>query len=263
VLTLFVLGDIMNGVMRTGRACVLTLGAAALFAQTPADIDNGGRLFQNTCTVCHGPDGDQVAGIDLGHLKFRRASNDQDVIKFIREGVPGTGMPANNMTEQQAGTIIAYLRSLATDPARKNALAGDAIRGKSLFEGKGGCLSCHRVKGNGSRLGPDLSDIGSLRRVVQLETSILEPDAEILPQNRFYRVVTKDGQTVTGRLLNQDTFTVQIFDSKDQLRSFMRSNLKESAFIDKSPMPSFQGKLSAQEVADVVSYLTTLRGVDK
>ena len=248
--------------------CGLILGTGALLAQetrtyTAADIDNGGRLFQNTCTVCHGPDGDQVAGIDLGHLKFRRASNDQDVIKFIREGIPGTGMPANNMTDQQAGTIIAYLRSLSEDTSRKNALAGNVTRGKTLFEGKGGCLSCHRVKGNGSRLGPDLSDVGILRRMVQLETSILQPDAEVLPQNRFYRVATKDGQTVTGRLLNQDSFTVQMIDSKEQLRSFTKSNLKEWAFIDKSPMPSFQGKFSDQEVADVVSYLATLRGIDK
>ena len=92
---------------------------------------------------------------------------------------------------------------------------------------------------------------------------MLDPDAEILPQNRFYRVVTNDGTTVTGRLLNLDTFTVQLIDSNQQLRLFQKSNLKEFDFVSKSPMPSYQGKLSSGEVADVVAYLATLKGVTK
>ena len=90
--------------------------------------------------------------------------------------------------------------------------------------------------------------------------SLIEPDAEILPQNRFYRVVTRGGQTVTGRLLNLDTFTVQLMDSNEQMRSFLKSNLKEFGFMDKSPMPSYQGKLSAGELADVLAYLVSLKG---
>jgi mono/diheme cytochrome c family protein len=76
-------------------------------------------------------------------------------------------------------------------------------------------------------------------------------------------VVANDGTTTTGRLLNQDTFTVQLFDEKERLLSFSKSNLKEYAFIDKSPMPSYQGKLSPKELADLVSYLASLKGVDK
>ena len=38
--------------------------------------------------------------------------------------------------------------------------AGDPARGKAIYEGKGDCASCHRINGVGSRLGPDLSDIG-------------------------------------------------------------------------------------------------------
>src|SRR5689334_9692276 len=37
---------------------------------------------------------------------------------------------------------------------------GDPARGKAIYEGKGDCASCHRINGVGSRLGPDLSDIG-------------------------------------------------------------------------------------------------------
>jgi hypothetical protein len=93
-----------------------------------------------------------------------------------------------------------------------------------------------------------------------LERSLVEPDAEVLGTSRFYRVVMKDGATVTGRLLNLDTFTVQLIDSKEQLRSFVKSDLREHGFSEKSPMPSYKDKLSAQELADVVSYLVSLKG---
>ena len=90
--------------------------------------------------------------------------------------------------------------------------------------------------------------------------SILEPDFLIVPSNRFLRLVTRDGATITGRMLNQDAFTVQLIDSKEQLRSLNRADLKELTFIDKSPMPSYRGKLSAQEITDLVSYLVSLQG---
>jgi putative heme-binding domain-containing protein len=152
---------------------------------------------------------------------------------------------------------------MAESAGRDSLPAGDAAQGKIVFEGKGACLTCHRVKGNGARLGPELTDIGALRRAVELERSILDPDAEVLPQNRFFRVVTKDGATTTGRLLNQDAFTVQLIDASERLRSFSKSDLKEYAFVEKSPMPSYQGKLSPKELADLVSYLVSLKGVVK
>jgi quinoprotein glucose dehydrogenase len=116
------------------------------------------------------------------------------------------------------------------------------------------------VNGNGSRLGPDLSQVGQLRRTLELEQSILDPDAEIAANNRFYRVVTKDGVTTTGRLLNLDSFSVQLLDSKEQLRSFDKSTLREHGFVEKTLMPSYRDKLSPQEIADVVSYLASLKG---
>src|SRR6202521_479789 len=252
--------------MREVRICTLILAAGALLAQrsyTPGDVQDGQRLFLGNCAPCHGPEGEAVPGVDLGHGKFRRASSDDDLIKIIQKGIEGTAMPPNNFTNFQASTIVAYLRDLAESAGRGALPAGDAAQGKAIFEGKGGCLACHRVKGNGARLGPELTDIGALRRAVELERSILDPDAEVLPQNRFFRVVTRDGTTVTGRLLNQDAFTVQLFDAQERLRSFSKSTLKEYAFVDKSAMPSYQGKLSPKELADLVSYLVSLKGVAK
>ncbi|HYK62970.1 MAG TPA: c-type cytochrome [Bryobacteraceae bacterium] len=135
---------------------------------------------------------------------------------------------------------------------------GDAANGKAIFEGKGQCTNCHRIQGKGSHYGPDLSEIGS-RRPDQLQTSILDPDAEILPANRTYRVIDKNGAVTVGRLLNLDTFTVQLMDEKERLVSFEKSNLREFGFVEKSPMPSYKDKLTEQEVADLVNYLYSLK----
>jgi putative heme-binding domain-containing protein len=181
-------------------------------------------------------------------------------VQIIRSGIAGTAMPPSSFTAAEAATIVAYLRSLET-ASRNASVPGDAARGRTVFEGKGACTTCHRVQGSGSRLGPDLSDIGLLRLAADLERSIVDPNAEIEPQNRMFRVVMRDGQTITGRLLNHDTFTVQIIDAKEQLRSFAKASLRDFAFIDTSPMPSYRGKLTAEELTDLVRYLVSLKGV--
>jgi len=253
--------------MRVPKLCILAFLAAtfglsvSLVAQheTAQDIEDGGRAFRNTCANCHGPDGDQVSGIDLHRGIFRRAKTDQDLVQIIRTGIAGTSMPASDMSVVQAEQIVGYLRSVAATKRSVSAV-GNLERGKTVFEGKGACATCHRVFGAGARLGPDLSNVGQLRRAVELETSLVEPGKEIFYTNRTYRVVTKSGQTITGRLLNLDSFTVLMLDGKEQLRSFDKSTLRDFGIVDTSPMPSYKDTLNAQELADVVSYLVSLKG---
>ena len=143
----------------------------------------------------------------------------------------------------------------------QGSISGDRTRGEAIFFGKGGCQSCHRVLDKGSRLGPDLTDIGSIRKPEELQTSLLDPNAEILPEGRFYRVVTRDGATTIGRLLNLDTYQIQMMDPKERLRSFDKSELREHGFVKGSTMPSYRDKLSRDEMADLMAYLGTLKGV--
>ena len=241
-------------------ALLLASGPLSAQHEYPAtDVENGGRLFLTTCAACHGPDGDLVAGVDLSRGQFKRASTDADLVRIIRTGIPNTGMPPNNMSEVNAQNVVAYLRTIAME-TRSTSVPGDAGRGQAIYEGKGGCASCHRVRGKGARTGPDLTEVGGQRRAADLQRSIVDPGAAVLPNHRFFRVVTREDAEVTGRLLNHDLFTVQLLDSKEQLRSFQKSALREFAFVDGSPMPSYRDRLSAEELADLVSYLVSLKG---
>jgi putative heme-binding domain-containing protein len=139
---------------------------------------------------------------------------------------------------------------------------GDPARGKAIFEGKGDCLSCHRVKVTGSRSGPELTMIGRERRATRayLERALLDPDADVAAANRGVRVtLKKDGTVVTGRLLNRDMFTVELVDSQGTTKLFPKSELSNVTIVTKGLMPSYKGKLSSEEVADVVSYLSSLK----
>jgi putative heme-binding domain-containing protein len=191
------------------------------------------------------------------HGRFRRGTTDAELTGIVLRGIPGTDMPPHSFSEAQAAAIVQYLRTTAD---RSASTAGNAASGKMIFSGKGNCASCHRIDGAGARLGPDLSEIGRLRHSDEIQRSILDPDKEIVPSNRFVRLVTKDGTSMTGRLLNHDTFSVQILDSKEQLVSQPMSSVRELTFMDKSPMPSYRDTLSTQELADLVSYLVSRKG---
>jgi putative heme-binding domain-containing protein len=229
---------------------------AAQHSYTRSELENGARLYLGSCATCHGAKGDMVRGVALMSGRFQRASTDEEVVKIIISGIAGTAMPPNNYSDLEAGMIVAFLRGTAAGDS-VTATAGDSARGRTLFEGKGKCATCHTET---SRTAPSLSDIGLLRRPLELEQSLLDPSAVLNPSFRFARLVTKTGTVITGRLLNQSTFSVQILDSADKLRAFDRASLREFAVVKTSPMPSARGVLDTQEVADVVTYLTTLRG---
>src|SRR5579863_2372031 len=107
---------------------IVLMSAGLLSAQheyIPADALAGSTLYIANCIYCHGPEGDQIPGINLGRGKFKRASSDADLAQIIRNGIPGTGMPAQTMRKEQIENVVAYLRSLAATPESKLPPGGD------------------------------------------------------------------------------------------------------------------------------------------
>jgi hypothetical protein len=92
-----------------------------------------------------------------------------------------------------------------------------------------------------------------------LQRTLLDPGRALLPINRSVRAVTRDGETIRGRRVNEDTYTVQLIDSNGRLRSLTKSDLVE---YEASPTPIMKPTtLSADEVADLIGYLLSLRGL--
>lgn len=230
--------------------------AAAPQTVDPAKLDNGARIYGSLCTTCHGPDGDAIPGVNLKTGQYKRQLTDLDLMTVIAKGVPGTAMPANNLSNNELFALIAYLHGMKDYGARRVTL-GDAGRGRAIFEGKGACLSCHRVNHQGAYLGPDLSEIGAAFSAAMFQDSLLDPNSTARPGHRTIRAVTKTGEVVTGRRLNEDTWSVQVMDSRERLVSLWKPDLKEYTIL-KSPMPSYKDSLTAEERSDLIAYLVTL-----
>ena len=226
---------------------------------TAADIAYGGRLYDAQCATCHGANGDGIGGVNLRSGTFRRAITDQDLARVITNGIQGTGMQPFKFDAAELAGVIAYLRNMNSFD-RGSVRLGDADRGRTLFDGKGGCTRCHRAGGQGSRVAPDLSDVGATRSAGSLLRSLTEPTGQMMPINRPVRAVRRDGTVVNGRRLNEDTYTVQLIDDQEKLVSLTKSDLREYTIVTVSPMPSFKDTLDPGEIADVVAYLLSLKG---
>jgi putative heme-binding domain-containing protein len=223
------------------------------------DIERGSRLYAGQCALCHGPNGDLITAVDLRRGRFRRALTDEDLVKVIRGGLPDAGMPAFTFQPMEMDGLVAFIRA-GFDLTGTAVKVGDAARGQALYQGKGGCGTCHRLNGTGPRTAPDLSDIGAIRSPAALQRSLRDPSSAMLPINRPVRIVTKDGKTIRGRRLNEDTYSVQLIDDQERLVSLMKTDLREYEVGTTSPMPSFAKTFNGDELADLVAYLLSLKG---
>ena len=103
-------------------AGVFGVRAASAQATTPlhdaqypdVDIAYGANLYAARCVTCHGAQGDAIGGVNLRSGKFRNASTDNDLARFIRAGSPAAGMPPFALDNAEMAGIIAYLRNMNT-----------------------------------------------------------------------------------------------------------------------------------------------------
>jgi putative heme-binding domain-containing protein len=245
----------------------LLLASSWAWAQTPTeslfnarvDPEQGRKLWSANCAVCHGREGKGGRGPDLTSGRFRHGGTDDDLYQAMRNGIPGTEMPGFPLGGMESMQLLAYVRALAraTTPPPPE---GDAARGRALFAGAGECTRCHRVAGMGSRIGPDLSDVGARMQTPDFLAVLLRPDERMLAAQWYVRAVTRDGRIITGRRLNEDTYSAQIIDAQEELVSLVKEELREYGLMKKSPMPSYDGKLSREQLGDLVAYLASLKG---
>src|ERR1017187_2911398 len=240
-------------------SCAWAQGPTERLFNARVDPEQGRKLWSANCAVCHGADGKRGRGPDLTSGRFRHGDTDDDLYRAMRNGIPGTEMPGFPLGGVESMQLLAYLRAMGR-AAMPPPPPGDAARGRALFAASGECTNCHRVNGTGSRIGPELSDVGARTSPADLLASLLRPDERVLPTHWYVRVVTRDGRTFTGRRLNEDTYSVQLIDGREKLVSLVKGDLQEYELIKKSPMPSYEGKLTAEQLGDLVAYLASLTG---
>ena len=229
--------------------------------ETLIDVRMGERVFRAQCGRCHGRDGrgnDETGAPDLTTGQFSRVSSDAGMFDVIRDGIDGTAMIgiSPRASDQSVWQIVSYINSLNLDPADYD-LPGDAGRGEQVYAGAA-CSTCHMVRGQGGRTGPDLSTVGSRLDPDEIATSLSDPDAEVAPRWWTMRINRADGSTIEGLRMNEDTFTVRIMDNDENLWSFMKSEVRSLEQIKTSTMPAAEG-LNASEMDDLVAYLFSLR----
>jgi cytochrome c oxidase cbb3-type subunit III len=227
---------------------------------SPADVKAGQQLFMGQCARCHGPRGEGGRGAVLAQPRLRHAPDDEALFLVIRDGIKGTEMPAGYAVDtRETWQLAAYVRSLGRMGPEK--VPGDPKRGQELYQTKARCAQCHVISGRGGILGPELTDIASRRSAAHLRAAVLDP-ASTLPEGFLQvRLLTREGASITGVRLNEDTFSIQVIDLNGDLHSFFKDELKDlQRDAGKSPMPSFREELSASEMDDLVAYLVSLRG---
>jgi cytochrome c oxidase cbb3-type subunit 3 len=222
---------------------------------SPADVEAGKQTFHSHCSPCHGYNAEGAIGPNLAAGRFYHGSTDRDLYRNISQGIAGTEMPGIFYNGDRVWQLVAFIRSLHQPDERP---FGDPSRGQTIYASSG-CAGCHRINGHGGSLGPDLSGIGAARAVAYLRESITSPDASV--DRRYWIATFQDsaGKKVSGFVLNEDTYTLQIMDLKSQLHSYDKGSIHGLTSEKRSAMPSYHDRLSNDQLTDLVAYLWTLR----
>ena len=243
------------------------------FAGDPQAAKMGESQFRINCAFCHGLGARGGGrGPDLTRAQKRHGSSDSEMFRNIHDGIAGTAMPAATnggigvgMSDGEIWQVIAYLRSV--EKKASAGAAGNAAHGKELFYGTAGCSTCHMVNGKGGRLGPDLSSVGDSRSFEYLVDSmrspskrlaqgISEPLKDFSQEYETVTVVTADGTKLTGVVLNEDNFTLQMMDTRERLRLLEKDKLRSYEKSRESLMPAYNQKmLSDKDLQDLIAYL--------
>jgi putative heme-binding domain-containing protein len=224
------------------------------------DVAAGAKTFRSHCAPCHGINGEGARGPNLALGVFYHGSTDAALLNNISEGIRGTEMPGLFYSPDRVWQVIAYIRSLNSGAGAQP--PGDPAKGESLFRNKG-CTQCHRVGGEGGRLGPDLTNIGMARSVNHLRQAIVDPNADVRERYWVVNMTTRSGKSYTGFLMNEDTYTVQFMDMSEQLHTLAKEDLAQYEVEKISKMPSYRDSLKENEVNDLVAYLWSRRPAER
>jgi putative heme-binding domain-containing protein len=237
-------------------ALLLVAAPSSLRAQV-ADASAGARTFSTSCAACHGADGrGGERGPNIAAAREVVSLTDADLTAFIRNGVPGSGMPSFSfLGDRTIVDLVAHLRVLQGRTAQVH-VTGDRSVGSTLFFGAGGCAACHTIEGRGGFIATDLSDYGATMPPDRIRAAILDPDGTVGLKAEALDVTTSTGETVHGVVRAEDTFILVLQLEDGRLRRLSKSALRSIRRSGHSLMPTDYGnRLSPKQVDDLVAYI--------
>jgi putative heme-binding domain-containing protein len=249
----------------TSFGMLLCLSVAAVaFGQALPD-GKGKAEFERTCTTCHtvamstrlNKSHDEWVGI-VNDMVSRGAQGSQADLDNVVLYLTTNFGPSKGGAAVSTSVNVAASAAVPIQATPAIALSSSEIdRAKRVIQANG-CTGCHRVGSEGSYLGPNLNSVGTRQKPEGIRASILSPPSTVLPENRQVRMVTRGGKTIMGKILNQDGYSVQMVDSSGQLATYSKASLREFTIVDKNTMPSFENKISDQDLEDLVRYMSSL-----
>lgn len=188
----------------------------------------------------------QVSGTELTALHVSRIGQlgDEGLVERLGQ-LWGTVRPTS---EQLRGEIEKLAKTLTPAVIQKS----DKFHGRELYAKS--CGQCHKMFGEGGKLGPDLTgaDRGNIRYWLE---NILDPNAVVGKDYQTLTALTDDGRVITG-LLREETDVAIVLEDAEKRVTLPRSEIESLAPTSKSLMPEgLLQSLTPDQIASLVAYL--------
>ena len=137
-------------------------------------------------------------------------------------------------------------------------LSASTSNGKMLFEKN--CQTCHSYRGKGARVGPELVSVAGKNKL-DLLISILDPARDASPDGMGVIVLTKDGRTLSGLLIQENASMIRLRRAEGLEDEVARAEIEAIRSTGRSLMPEgLEQVLNHQDIADLIGFLRDLSG---
>jgi putative heme-binding domain-containing protein len=243
--------------------CGLCISNEALGQALP---DGKGKAeFVHNCTACHRadmvtrvkktPDEWRKSVDDMAARGTDGSKEDLDKVVLYLDKYYATDKPA-----PAAATQSTTPSSTSASPA---VLSSSELEHVKRIIAENGCLTCHRIEQQGAYTGPTLNGMGARRTTNEIRTAIVSPHPTLDPTNNLIRLTTADGKTLVGRILSQDDHQVRVIDASGEVTTYSKPGLHQFTIINTNPMPSYERKITGEDLDGLVRYLGSLPSVDE
>jgi putative heme-binding domain-containing protein len=166
-------------------------------------------------------------------------------------------MPPTSLSDEDSWNLVAYVKAM-TGPASDNNVPGDPEAGERIFHGtRAGCSNCHSIRGQGGRMGPDLSNLGATRPLALIKEAIAGPFQRLqMAGKEGVSIKLKNGKEIQGLARNRNNYSLQVLDREGNLHLISMLDVEQLTISARSLMPDDYGRrLSAQDLRDLYAFL--------